>query len=205
MQSRALLHPKVPSQAALGKEVCRELNRTAETGTDHSGSNTTVYTLHTFASIDLGQAIDRVLIVMLSPDREEGRIGLQAGLHQEEWGSGSRTNNTRHRTGENIDAEGLYLWIFIDGTCDVGANGFVEAETATVQEDLVDVLDITRALACLGFREMVPWGWQFTHGRSNTTEQSSGTFILKDNLDTVQDTPILLHTFVLRLQFTLEL
>jgi hypothetical protein len=81
MQSGAFLHPQVPSQAALSKEVCGELNRTAEAGTDHSSPNATVYTLNTFASIDLAQAIDRVLIVMLSPDREEGRIGLQAGLH----------------------------------------------------------------------------------------------------------------------------
>lgn len=45
MQARALLHIKVSGQAALSKEVCRELDRTAETCPDHGCTNTAVNTL----------------------------------------------------------------------------------------------------------------------------------------------------------------
>jgi hypothetical protein len=147
MQSRALLHAKVPSQAALGKEVCGELNSTAEAGPNHRSPNTTVDTLDTLTSIDLAQTIDGVLIVMLSTDGEEGRIGLQAGLHQEERRSSSRTDNPRCRTGEDINAERLYFGIAVNGIRDVRANGFVKAETAAIKKDLVNVLDMIRALA----------------------------------------------------------
>lgn len=53
MQSRAFLHTQMPSQATLSKEVCGELDSTAEAGTNHRGPNATVYTLNTLASIDL--------------------------------------------------------------------------------------------------------------------------------------------------------
>lgn len=147
MQSGSLLHTQVPSQTTLGEEVCGELNSTTEAGTDHSSSNTTIDTLDTLTSIDLAEAIERVLIVMLGTDREEGRIGLQAGLHQEERRSSSRTDNSRGRTGEDISAERLHLGIAVNGVGDIRANGFVKAETATVQKDLVDVLGMIRALA----------------------------------------------------------
>lgn len=147
VQSRAFLHTQVPSQAALGKEVCGELDGTAKAGTDHSGPNATVNTLDTLTSIDLAQAIERVLIVVLGTDREKWRIGLQAGLHQEERRSGSRTDNSGCRTSKDICTQGLHLWIAVNGICDVGANGFVKAETAAVQKDLVDVLDRICALA----------------------------------------------------------
>lgn len=142
MQSGAFLHSQVPRQAALGKEVCGELNSTAETGTDHSSPNTTVDTLHALTPVDLAQTIDGVLIVMLSTDGKEGRIGLQAGLHQEEWRSSSSTNNSRCRTGEDINAERLHLGVAVNGICDVGTDGFVEAETAAIKEDLINVLDV---------------------------------------------------------------
>lgn len=91
---------------------------------------------------------------MLSADRKERRIGLQAGLDQEERRSGSCTNNSGRCTRENISAEGLHLWIAVNRICDVGANGFVKAETAAVQKNLVDILDIKRMLALVsGFNK----------------------------------------------------
>lgn len=74
MQSRAFLHAEMAGQPALGKEVCGELNGAAETGTDHGSSDTAVDTLDTLAIIDLAQSVDRVLVVVLSADREEWRV-----------------------------------------------------------------------------------------------------------------------------------
>ena len=81
---------------------------------------------------------------MLCTNGEERRIGLQAGLHQEERRSSSRTNNSRCRTGEDINAERLHLGVAINGVCDVGTNGFVKAESAAIKADLVKVLDAIR-------------------------------------------------------------
>ena len=142
VQSRTFLHTQVPSQAALGKEVGGELNSTAEAGTDHSSSNTTINTLDTLTSIDLAQTVERVLIIVLSTDGQKGRIGLQASLHQEERRSGSRTDDSRSGTSKDIRAQRLNLWIVVNGIGNVGANRFVKAETAAVQKDLVDVLDM---------------------------------------------------------------
>lgn len=154
MQSGTLLHSQVPCQATLGKEVCGELNSTAETGTDHSSPNATVNTLHTLAPVDLAQTINGVLIVMLSTDGEEGRIGLQTGLHQEEWRSGSRTDNSRCRTSEDINAERLHLGVVVNGICEVGTNGFVKAETAAIKKNLVNVLDMIRGSDLTKIQEM---------------------------------------------------
>lgn len=44
-----------------------------------------------------------------------------------------------------------------------------------------------------------------TYCRPDAPEQTPRAFILEDNLDTVQDTTVLLHTLILRLQFTLQL
>lgn len=48
-------------------------------------------------------------------------------------------------------------------------------------------------------------GCTLTYRRPNSPEQTPRTFILKNNLDAVQDTAILLHALILRLQFTLQL
>jgi len=81
MQSRSFFHAKVLGQAALCKEVCRELDRAAETCANHSCAHAAVYALDTFAFVDLAQAIKRVLVVVLGTDREKRRVGLQACLH----------------------------------------------------------------------------------------------------------------------------
>lgn len=48
---------KVSVQAALGKEICRELNSTAETGSDHGSAHSTINALDAFALVDLAQAV----------------------------------------------------------------------------------------------------------------------------------------------------
>lgn len=57
VQRRSFLDTKVSVQAALGKEVCRELNSTAETGSDHGSADSTINTLDALAFVDLAQAV----------------------------------------------------------------------------------------------------------------------------------------------------
>lgn len=71
MQSRTLFHTQVVGQTALGKEVCGKLHGAAETGADHSSTDTTVDTLDALALVDLAKAIKRILIVVLGADGEE--------------------------------------------------------------------------------------------------------------------------------------
>lgn len=140
MQTRPLLHIKVPGQAALSEEVCRKLNRTAETCPDHGGANTTVNTLEAFTIVNFAQAIERVLVIVLSSYGEERRVGLQARFNQEERRSGCSTNDARGSTGEHICSKGLYFGIIVDGRCEVGADGLVETQAAAIEQDLIDVL-----------------------------------------------------------------
>lgn len=73
VQSRTLFHTQVAGQTTLSEEVGRELNSTAETGSNHGGANTTVDTLDTLGLVDLAQAIKRVLVVVLSTNGKERR------------------------------------------------------------------------------------------------------------------------------------
>lgn len=200
VQSRSLLHAEVSGQATLCKEVCWELDSTAEASTDHSSIHTTVHALDTFALVDLAQSIKRVSVIVLGTDGEEGRVRLQACLDKEERRSGCGTDDTRGSTCEDIGSKGLNLGIVIDGRCDVGADWLIEAKTAAVQQDLVDVLKVMIVSLMSGHRieQHIP-----TYCRSDAPEQTPRSLILEDNLDAVQDTPILLHALILRLQFTL--
>lgn len=147
VQSRSFLHAKVPGQAALGKEVCGELDGTAKTRTDHSSAHTTVHALDAFTPVNLAQTVKRIFIVVLGTDWEEGRVGLQARLDQEEWRTSRSTDDTGGGTGEDVGSERLNFWIAIDGRCEVGADRLIEAKTTAVEQDLVDVLRFPQELA----------------------------------------------------------
>lgn len=109
MQTRSFLHAKMPAQSALGKEICGKLDSAAETGTDHSSAHSAVHALDTFALVDFAQSVKRVSIVVLGTDREEGRVGLQARLDQEEWRTSCGSNDTGDSTSEYIGSKRLYL------------------------------------------------------------------------------------------------
>jgi hypothetical protein len=53
MQRWAFLQTYVADQAALRKEVCRQLHATAKTSTDHSGLHATKEALDAFRAVDL--------------------------------------------------------------------------------------------------------------------------------------------------------
>lgn len=175
MQSRTLLHAQVAGQTALGKEICGELHGTAETGADHSSIDTTVYAPNTLALVDLAKAIKGVFIVVLGADGEERRVGLKTGLHKEERRPCCSTNDTRSSSCNDIGTEGLDLGIFVYSICEVCADRFVEAQTAAVKQDLVDIL---HDLNVRSMRLYMPFGEDITYSRSNTSEQTPRSFIL---------------------------
>ena len=88
MQRRSLMHVQMFYQPPLGKEVRRQLNAAAEPRPHNRSSHASVETADTLGAIDFPEAVQRVLVTMLSTDGEERREGLQAGLDEEEWRAG---------------------------------------------------------------------------------------------------------------------
>lgn len=178
MQSRPFLHVQMSGQSALGKEICGKLDSAAETGTDHSGTHSAVHAFDTFALVDFAQSVKRVFIVVLGADREEGRVGLQARLDQEEWRTSCGPNDAGGSTSKYIGSKRLNLWVAIDGRCDAGADGLVETETAAVEQDLIDILNIPRVSSVCTSRQFLGKDRNVTYGRPDSPEQTSGAFVL---------------------------
>ena len=130
----------MPSQPAFRKEIRRKLNGATKARSYHGRTNTTVDALDAFAPIDSTQSIDGVFVVVLGPNGQERRIRLQASLHEEERRSSRRPDDAGSCTGKDVDAERLHVRVTVDGIRHCGAKRFVEAETATIEENLVDIL-----------------------------------------------------------------
>lgn len=94
--------------------------------------------------MDLLEPVDGVLVLVLCPNREEGRVGLETGLHKEERRANCGTEDARRCTREHIDQEGLAVVIMDEGG-DGGADGFVETEAAAVEHGLITVLSVASA------------------------------------------------------------
>lgn len=74
VQGWAVLHAQMPNQSALGKEVRRQLDRTAKSGPDHGRANASVQALDTLAPVDLTKAIEGPAIVVLRAHWEKRRV-----------------------------------------------------------------------------------------------------------------------------------
>jgi len=133
MKSRSLFDSQMAVEATLGEEVCGELDRAAETCADHSRSYTSIYTLHTFAAVNLAETIDRVFIVVLCTDGKERRIRLKTGLHKEERRASCGTDHTRCSASEDISPKRLDLRVIVKDGGDVRTNWLVESETAAIE------------------------------------------------------------------------
>jgi hypothetical protein len=81
MKGRPLFNAQVLIETTLSKEVCGKLDRTAKARANHRSPDTAIDTLDTLAAVNLAEAVDGVLIVMLRADGKERRIGLEASLH----------------------------------------------------------------------------------------------------------------------------
>lgn len=104
MQSRSFLHSQVSFQSPLCKEICGQLYGTAKSSPHHSGANSAVQTLDTLVCINLAHPINGILVLMLSSDRQERRVGLQTGLHKEERGARGGSQYTGACPAEDIDS-----------------------------------------------------------------------------------------------------
>ena len=76
MQARSFVHAEVPDQSPFGKKVGGQLDTASKTGSDHGCTNTSIKTSDTFIVLNLSQSINGIFILMLCPNRQEGRIRL---------------------------------------------------------------------------------------------------------------------------------
>lgn len=132
MESWAFFHPQVSGQSSLCEKVCWQLDGAAKAGSNHGCSDTPVESPDPFTTIDLSQAVDRVSVVVLSPNGKERRVGLESGLNQKERRPCCSANDTRSRSGEDIDAERLDFRVVVDSSGEPGAQRFIETKTAAV-------------------------------------------------------------------------
>lgn len=90
--------------------------------------------------MDLPQTIKRVLVVVLGADGQERGERLQASLDQEKGRTRSSSDDTRRSTGDDINTQRLNLSILVYRGGQTLAQRFVETQTATVEQDLVNIL-----------------------------------------------------------------
>jgi hypothetical protein len=94
---------------------------------------------------------------MLGTNGEERRERLQSSLHQEEGRASCCAHHSGAGSTEDIDAERLDVGIAVKGFRKGGANRFIEAQAATVQENLINILESKRvSLAIKETNRVVP-------------------------------------------------
>ena len=77
---------------------------------------------------------------MLGADGKERGERLQTGLDEEKGRTRGSSNDTRSSTSEDVNTQRLNLSILVYCGCQTLAQRFVETQTATVEQDLVDIL-----------------------------------------------------------------
>jgi len=138
---------------------------------------------------------------VLSADGKERRKGLESRLHQEEGRSERSAYDTRCRPGEDIDPERLNVRVLVYRGRQTLAQRLIETETTAIQQNLVDILSPNQHRV----QEVSTSAGATTYGGANASEQPAGSFILQDDLDAVEDTPIFLDRLGLCLQLSLQL
>ena len=78
--------------------------------------------------------------MVLCAHGKEGGERLQAGLDEEEGRSEESAEDAGGSAGEDVDAERLDGRVVVDDVGEVGADRFIEAQTAAIEGHLVDVL-----------------------------------------------------------------
>lgn len=181
MQRRTFLHAQMLHQSPLREEVRRELHGAAKASAHHRGAHAAVEALDALASVDLPEAIHRILVVVLCAHGQRGRIALQPRLDEEERAAGHGAHEARRRAREDVDAEGLHGCVAIDQGCERASHGLVEAQTAAVQQDLVDV------------------------GCADTAVDAPDSLVADDHRDAVDGPPVELWLVSFVLEFSLQL
>jgi hypothetical protein len=181
MQARALLHTKMPNQTALCKEVCGELNRATEGSSDHSSLNTTVETTNTLSTVNRLEAMPCARVMVLSTNRPEFREALKTGLYKEEWTASRGTDNSGSCTAEHVDAQILSISIFEEEFGERITHGIIEAQTAAIEEDLIDI------------------------GSADTAVNFPKSFVAYNNAHAVDRSSVVVRLVALILKFALQL
>lgn len=140
MQRHTLLHAEMLDEPPLCEKVRGQLDRAAEPRSYHCGSHAPIQSLYALGRVDLTHAVERVAVVVLGADGEEGRVRLQPRFHEEEGGSGCGAEDPRRGACEKVYREGLYSGVVVEGCGESFADGLVEAQAAAVQGHLVNVL-----------------------------------------------------------------
>lgn len=181
VQRGAFLHSEMLDQPTLGEEVGGQLYRASHTSPDHGGADAAVESTDALAPVDLAHAVEEVLVLVLGADGEEGREALEAGLDEEEGAAGGGANDAGRGAAQHVDAEALDLFVAKDEFRQGGAHGLVEAETAAVEEDLVNV------------------------GGAETAVNAAEALVLDDDGDAVEGTAVKVGVVSLALELALQL
>lgn len=139
MQTGTLLHIEMANQTTFRKEVSGKLNRAAKCSSDHGSLHATVQTTDSLGSVNRFEAVPCASVVVLGTNRPEGREALQTGLDQEKWAASRGADYARSSTAEHVNSQILGLSVLEEEACERIAHGVVEAETAAIEENLVDV------------------------------------------------------------------
>ncbi len=120
------------SEHPLREEVCGQLYRAAEAGTDHRRAYTSVQTADTPGLVNLARTIDCVAVTVLCADGQEGRVTLETSLDKKERGTRGCPDDARRRTAEHVDAEILLGTIVQKEGRKAVAHGLVEAQPTPI-------------------------------------------------------------------------
>lgn len=181
MQTGTLLHIEVTNQTPFRKEVSGKLNRATKCSSDHSSLHTTVQTTDSLGSVNRFEAVPCASVVVLGTNRPEGREALQTGLDQEKWAASRGADYARSSTAEHVNSQILGLSVLEEEACERIAHGVVEAETAAIEEDLVDV------------------------GGADTAVDIAETFVAYDDAHAVDRSSVMVRLVALVLKLALQL
>ena len=139
MQRRPLFHTSMLDQPPLREEVRRQLHRAPESRPDHRRAHAAIQPPNTLRFEDPRHPIQRIPILVLRTHWQKRGVALQPRLDQEEWRSRRRADDTGCGAAEHVDAEVLRVRVAEEQRREALAHGVVEAETAAVEHDLVNV------------------------------------------------------------------
>lgn len=144
----AVVHLHVLHEPPFDEEVCGQLDAAAETRSHTRRADAAVQAAKAFSAINLSQAVECVLVLVLRADGQIRREGLQSRLDQKEGRADNCTKNAGRCAAEEVDRQRLDGGAGVEERSYGLAHRFVEAETATIQAQLVDVLESS----CISFR-----------------------------------------------------
>lgn len=181
VQSRTLLHVKVPNQTPLGEKVRRQLHRAPKACPDHGGADAAIQPAQALGAEDGVEPVPCAAVLVLRAHGPERREALQARLDEEEGAAGTRADDARGGAAEHVDAQVLGGAVPEEQGGEAVAHGLVEAQAAAVEEDLVDV------------------------GGAEAAVDGADALVPHDDADAVEGPAVVVRLMALVLEFALQL